>query len=121
MGKSQRDKGNRTERTVADMHKALGVDAQRVPLSGAVDGFKGDVRIHHNGRELRAEVKARGSGQGFVTLERWLSGNDLLFLKRDRQEPLVVLTWETYAALLNGELSPGEHDGRPPEHSPTGE
>ena len=38
-----------------------------------------------------AEVKARGTGDGFRTLERWLGGNDALFLWRDRAAPFVVL------------------------------
>ena len=40
---------------------------------------------------MKAEVKARGDGDGFRTLERWLGGNDALFLWRDRAAPFVVL------------------------------
>ena len=36
-------------------------------------------------------MKARGDGDGFRTLERWLGGNDALFLWRDRAAPFVVL------------------------------
>ena len=32
--------------------------------------------------------------------ERWLGDNDLIFLRRDRAEPMVVLPWETWARLL---------------------
>jgi len=75
----------------------MGVPAQRVPLSGAAGGrFTGDVWIG----DWRAEVKARANGNGFKTLEKWLGENDLLFLRRDRQKPMVVLTWETYAGLI---------------------
>jgi hypothetical protein len=36
---------------------------------------------------LVCEVKARKSGEGFMTLERWLGDADALFLRRDRAEP----------------------------------
>jgi len=35
-----------------------------------------------------------------VQLERWLGENDLLFLRRDHAEPLVLLPWRVWAALL---------------------
>lgn len=86
MGKMSRDKGQRIERELVHLHQAAGIDASRVPLSGAVGGaYSGDLRIG----ALTAEVKARASGSGFVQLERWLGEHALLFLKRDRQRPLV--------------------------------
>ena len=45
-------------------------------------------------------MKARAGGEGFKTLERWLGGNDALFLRRDRAMPLVVLPWATYCRLV---------------------
>ena len=47
-----------------------------------------------------AEVKARAGGDGFKTLERWLGDNDLLFLRRDRSTPLVVMPWSLYQDLM---------------------
>jgi len=93
-----RDKGNRIEREIVNRHLDAGIYAERVPLSGAAGGsFSGDLRIG----ELRGEVKARRSGEGFKTLERWLGDNDLLFLRRDRSEPLVVMNWATYQCLMH--------------------
>ena len=40
-------------------------------------------------RDLCVEVKCRG--QGFRELYSWLNGRDVLIVKADRQEPLVVL------------------------------
>lgn len=104
MGKPSRDKGARVEREIVDRHKAIGIPAERVPLSGAAGGrYSGDIDIPLWGADrpsLVAEVKARASGSGFVTLERWLGENDLIFLRRDRAAPLVVLPWETYARLV---------------------
>ena len=50
--------------------------------------------------ELRTEVKVRANGEGFATIERWLGDNDLLFMRRDRAEPLVVMPWGFYKRLI---------------------
>jgi len=76
----------------------MGVDAERVPLSGAAGGsYTGDVIILGT---FRSEVKARKSGSGFVTLEKWMGDNDLLFLRRDNALPMVCMTWEVYSRLI---------------------
>ena len=94
MGKASRDKGLRRERAVVDLHSKCGFQAERVPLSGALHyrGNGADVDLYVRGAlPVKAEVKARGDGDGFRTLERWLGGNDALFLWRDRAAPFVVL------------------------------
>lgn len=92
-----KQKGDRIEREIVDLHKEINIPAQRVPLSGAAGGvFTGDVVIG----DMRAEVKCRASGSGFKTLELWLGSNDLLFLRRDRQQPLIVMPWTTYEKLM---------------------
>lgn len=111
-GKRSRDKGLRAEREIVKLHEEMGVHAERVPLSGAAGGsFGGDIEIEcpeelrgleHGCRPLRAEVKSRANGEGFKTLEGWLGSNDLLFLRRDRQAPIVVMPWETYRRLMGG-------------------
>ena len=98
MGAKSRRKGGNLEREIVNRHRAAGIAAHRVPLSGAVPGYAGDV-ILDGLDDLRCEVKGRGSGDGFRTLERWLGDHDLLFLRRDRQEPLVVLPWRTWLRL----------------------
>lgn len=88
----------RVEREIVNLHREAGVSAERVPLSGSAGGsFTGDIVI---GEGIRAEVKARKDGAGFRTLEGWLGDNDLLFLKRDRKDPLVVMPWHIYIRLL---------------------
>jgi hypothetical protein len=49
----------------------------------------GDVVVPVQGRDLIAEVKARADG--FRELYGWLDGRDVLIVKADRQEPLVVV------------------------------
>ena len=104
-GARHRRKGDRIEREIVEMHKALGVHAERVPLSGAshYQGRNADIDIYPAGRDaapLCCEVKARAGGAGFVTLEKWLGENDVLFLRRNNAEPVVVLPWRTWAKIV---------------------
>jgi hypothetical protein len=41
------------------------------------------------GRDLSVEVKARGSD--FSRLYQWLENRDVLIVRRDRSEPLVIV------------------------------
>lgn len=95
MGKMQRRKGYRVENKLVNQLKAAGLKAHRVPLSGGNAGYPGDIKL---GDKL-CEVKARANGQGFATIDRWLSGNDYLFLKRDRRSPLVVMRFNEFLEL----------------------
>jgi hypothetical protein len=100
MSRSQRDKGARRERELVARHLELGVHADRVGVAYAPGH---DIDVHAFGRDhgaLVAEVKARKNGEGFKTLEAWLGENDLLFLWRDRQQPLVVLPWRVWRTIL---------------------
>jgi hypothetical protein len=89
-GRRSREKGARTERSIVNALKASGIGAVRVPLSGAVGGrFAGDVVMPLMGRDLCVEVKARSDG--FRELYTWLDNRDVLIVKADRQEALVVV------------------------------
>ena len=103
MGKASRDKGLRRERGIVQLHTACGLRAERVPLSGATHyrDNGADVDLYVRGAEpVKAEVKARGNGDGFRTLERWLGGNDALFLWRDRTSPFVVLPLHVWLEIV---------------------
>ena len=105
-GAKHRRKGDRIEREIVERHKALGVHAERYPLSGA-SRFRGsghDIDLYLCGREeapIVAEVKSRRSGAGFTTLERWLAEYDALFLRRNNADPVVVLPWRVWARILD--------------------
>jgi hypothetical protein len=45
------------------------------------------------------EVKARKDGSGFAQLERWLGDFDLLALRRNKADPLIILPWRVWATL----------------------
>ncbi|MDK8182083.1 hypothetical protein [Paenibacillus sp. UMB4589-SE434] len=96
MGKSQRDKGARGEREFAEL-----VGGQRVPLSGAMDGYWNDVKLP-NGME--AEVKRRKGG--FNQLYQWVLDErekpDIVAIRTDRRPWLVAMTLETFQDLIGG-------------------
>jgi hypothetical protein len=104
-GARHRRKGDRCEREIVALHRALGVHAERYPLSGA-SRFRGaghDLDLYlFGGDEAQAvfECKARKSGIGFTMLERWLGEYDALFLRRDHSDPLILLAWRVWARLL---------------------
>ena len=102
-GRSSRNKGLRVEREIVNELKELGVDAERVPLSGAAGGsFSGDVIISKDDPigKLIAEVKARKNGSGFKTIEKWMGDNDLIFLKKNNQKPIVIMDWELFSKFI---------------------
>lgn len=84
MSKAQRDKGNRFERQIVNLLKDSGIDAKRIPLSGAT-WLKGDLLI---GNEV-AELKKRGNG--FKQIYEWIQESRYLIVAADRKEPLMVM------------------------------
>jgi hypothetical protein len=104
-GASHRRKGAAHEREIVNRHGALGVHAERYPLSGA-SRFRGsghDVDLYLFGREeapIVAEVKGRRDGSGLALLERWLGDFDALFVRRNHADPLVVLPWRMWTRVL---------------------
>lgn len=90
-------KGRRAEHAIVKLHTDIGIEAERMPLSGSLGGkYADDVLIAGT---VRAEVKARANGAGFLTLEKWMKNCPIMFLKRDRAEPLVVMTAAQYREL----------------------
>jgi Holliday junction resolvase len=89
-GRAPRDKGNRLERTIVHLLQDHGLAAERVPLSGSAGGsYSGDLTVPILGRDLIVEAKARANG--FARLYSWLEGRDVLVIKADRRNALVVL------------------------------
>ena len=93
MGKSQRDKGARFERQIVKKFNDSGIEAKRVPLSGAT-WLKGDVLIDNE----VAECKKRGNG--FKQLYDWIDEARYLIVAADYKEPLVVVRIEDFIRLL---------------------
>lgn len=89
-GRRSRQKGDRAERALVRFLQERGFAAERVPLSGSAGGrYTGDVTVPLLGVDRVVEVKVRAGG--FRELYGWLDGRDLLVVRADRHEPLVVL------------------------------
>lgn len=98
---ASRAKGDRFERSCVDQLNTLGFKAQRVPLSGAAGGmFGSDIHVETPGRRLTVECKTRK--RAWTDLFGWLPGNDMLLIKADRTDTLVVMSMETFASLAKG-------------------
>ena len=91
-------KGSGYELEVCHKHHAAGVDAFRIPLSGAMDRFPGDIQI----AGMIAECKRRK--KNFTSLYNALEqggGTDMMFCRDDNRETLVVLPWATWELIIN--------------------
>jgi hypothetical protein len=117
MGKLSRDKGARVEREIVKLHRAIGVFAERVPLSGGT-GYQGngeDVDVYPNGQDyapLICQVKGLNGPRGTKGITDALGEADALFLRFDAEPgqrvrpPIVVMPWATYEALLLRQKKP---------------
>ena len=89
-GRASRQRGNRCERAIVRPLQDKGFAAEHVPLSGSAGGrYSGDLTVLLLGLDQTVEVKVRA--RGFSQLYDWLDGRDLLIVRADRREPLVVL------------------------------
>jgi len=97
-------KGGDFEREVVRHLVSLGVDAKKMPLSGALGGeYGGDIKlvIRRNGDWLgdeRAECKIRK--RAWADIYSWLAGNYCLFIRREKSETLVVMRLADFARLI---------------------
>lgn len=85
LGLKSKRKGYRLENELVNKLREMGLKAERVPLSGQCGSFVGDLIVNN----LKAEVKGRSNG--FKSLYKWLEDRDILFIRSDRKEWLVVL------------------------------
>jgi Holliday junction resolvase len=85
-GRRSRDKGNRTERAIVRLLQAQGIAATKV--SGMYKAGA-DLSMSPLGSNRAVEVKCRAAG--FRQLYDWLRRRDVLIVKSDRQELLVVV------------------------------
>jgi Holliday junction resolvase len=99
-GRASRQKGNRVERAIVHALQEAGFAAERVPLSGAAGGsYLGDISVPLLGLDRTVEVKARA--HGFQQLYCWLTARDILIVRADRREPLVVLPLRLAIEIAN--------------------
>jgi len=92
-----RAKGKRVEYKIRDRLRRIG-ECYRVPCSGSSEGFKTDLHLYISNKVYRVEVKARK--EGFKQIRDWLEEADMLIVKIDRQEPIIILSLNTLEELL---------------------
>lgn len=105
MGAMQRRKGAMGERELVNRHKAEGVHAERVVMSGAIKnrrmGNGHDVDVYGRGREAApfcGEVKRGGHVPKRVI--QWLADNDFLAMRRDNGEWVYVVPERVWIELM---------------------
>jgi Holliday junction resolvase len=104
-GDRNRREGDRVERHLVNRHKAIGVHAERYPLSGASrfrdSAYDVDVNVlGANEPPLVTEVKARAHGGGFGRIEKCLANYGALFLRRNGADPLILFAWPVWARII---------------------
>lgn len=75
MGKASRDKGGRGERSLRDHLAFCGFRSGRIPLSGAMANFPGDVYAEKDGTTHLFECKVRA--KGFESIYKLLASTAL--------------------------------------------
>jgi hypothetical protein len=83
---NSRRKGARNELALVRFLQDRGFAAEKISRTGYTGS---DLSMPLLGRDLKCEVKCRADG--FRQLYDWLDGADLLIVRSDRHEPLVVL------------------------------
>lgn len=101
MGKKSKDKGYRGENELRKKLEDRGIPTKRVPLSGASDFQKGDLILDIKDKKILGEVKWRKNG--FKQIYKWIEEADVLFIKRDYSDYLVVQRLKDYCKGINNE------------------
>jgi hypothetical protein len=95
-GRRSRDKGARTERAIVRLLQAQGIAATKISRAWCAGA---DLHAQILGVDRAVEVKCRAAG--FNQLYDWLDERDVLIVKADRQEPLVVLRMSLAAMIAS--------------------
>jgi hypothetical protein len=90
-------KGNNFEREVVNALQAAGLAAERVPLSGQLPGYQGDVSVPVRGVDVTLQCKRRR--RSFTSLYDAIDGHYAAVLRDDGKPALVVLPLDAFAML----------------------
>lgn len=100
-GNHSRNKGYRFEAELVNAFKEHGLEAQRVPLSGATGYAKGDVEVIAG---FDGKTKYVGEAKRRANLPEWivsaLGTHDFMAMREDRGQALVVLRLDRFMELL---------------------
>jgi len=103
MANKNKSKGTYHEKWFERWFQSLGIEAERVPLSGALGGkYRGDLWVTL-GRRLVAEIKYRDKSN-FPNPFKVLEERDIALYKRKTGKPqtLVIMSGDMFAELLGG-------------------
>jgi Holliday junction resolvase len=106
-GRRSRSKGVRAERAIVRLLRGQGIAASKISRAWCAGA---DLCVHILGVDRSVEVKCRAAG--FRQLYDWLDGRDLLIVKADHKEPLVILRMSLAAVMAKAATAisnePGE-------------
>lgn len=100
MGKMSRTKGAVFERELVNLAKEYGLEAQRVPLSGATSYAKGDVEIKPTFSQEPWVFEAKRRKELPAWMLEALGDNAGLILRADRHDAVAVIPLTTLLELL---------------------
>jgi hypothetical protein len=101
-GRRSRNKGARTERAIVRLLQGQGIVTEKI--SGMYKPGA-DLRVPLLAVDRAVEVKCRAAG--FRQLYDWLDQRDVLIIKADRREPLVVVRLSLAAEVAKGRTGAG--------------
>jgi hypothetical protein len=96
-GKSPKRKGTAYEREIVNIAKRYDPEAKRVPLSGAVEGYKGDVSIFGNIWECKRRRRFAITEIGEKALENKCNG---VIFRSDRGQNWIMLPLKDWLSLI---------------------
>jgi hypothetical protein len=113
-GRASRRKGANAERALVRFLQDKGFAAEKSSRTGYTGH---DLTVPLLGFDRRVEVKVRANG--FRELYRWLNAADLLIVRSDRREPLVVIPLKLAAEIAT--VAEGRRDGHEGSIPPLGD
>lgn len=99
--KRSKKKGYDGEAEVVKLLQKYGIEAERVPLSGALKSQKYSCDVHIPGIDKRVEVKRRKSG--LKTIQKWLEedqNSNCIFFREDYGDWIVIMPVMEFIGLV---------------------
>jgi len=96
----RRIKGSNAERALTKILNDAGIPARRVPLSGAMAGYKGDVIIPRWPNDLKRKIEVKRRAHGFRLIYDAIEDNYAVAVRADRSGWLISLRLSDFIELL---------------------
>jgi hypothetical protein len=96
--RSAKAKGTKLEKFVADQLSKVGWFARRQPGSGIYQDFPHDVEAR-GPCDQNYIIECKSWKDGWRTGDNAMGAADLLVIKRDRGDPRVYMSWDTFERL----------------------